>query len=228
MSVGCPNGKRLFSVSGFVMRSYCDQWSCPVCRKRLAHKWAQNVAYGWALWRPRPFYFQTLTMPGWMSDPAQGYRELPKCWDNWRKQAQRKFGWYVYAAFAEEQSANRAMVHLHIITLTTMPTRLNDLAVNAGFGPQSKNELMTGINCAWYVTKYASKSLPHAPAHFRRVRVSSYWPRLPDPYLPQDYIPQGPRESTREYLHRCAQYFGFTPLQMLERWENEAIDIGTL
>jgi hypothetical protein len=167
-------------------------------------------------------------MPGWMSDPAQGYRELPKCWDNWRKQAQRKFGWYVYAAFAEEQSANRAMVHLHIITLTTMPTRLNDLAVNAGFGPQSKNELMTGINCAWYVTKYASKSLPHAPAHFRRVRVSSYWPRLPDPYLPQDYIPQGPRESTREYLHRCAQYFGFTPLQMLERWENEAIDIGTL
>lgn len=226
MTSGCPNGTRLITVDGFVMRTNCDSWSCPICRKRLAMKWALDIRYAWALWKPRPFYFITLTMPGWMTDPAEGYKDLPRCWKNFSQQTIRQYGWFSYAAFAEEQKENRDMVHLHIITRTNLPSRLNEYALHAGFGFQARNLLASGMNCAYYVAKYASKSLPHAPRKFRRVRISRDWPRLPEPILPSDYIPMEPKESIRQYLHRCAEYFGFSPLEMLERWENEALDIG--
>lgn len=225
MSIGCANGKRLFSTQGFIMRTYCGQWACPTCRKRLARHWAQNVYYGWCLWRPRPFYFLTFTMPGWMTDPAQGYEELPQCWDNLRKFITRKYGWFVYVAFAEEQESTRGMVHLHVITLTNLPTRLNEIALHAGFGPQAKNLLMTGKGAAFYVSKYASKSLPNAPRHFRRVRISQVWPRLPEPYLPADYIPQLEKESIGEYIMRVAGSLGMNIVDLRDRFTNEALDI---
>jgi hypothetical protein len=225
---GCPNGKRLVTYQGWVMRTYCASWNCPVCRKLLAHRWAQNVYYGWCLWRPRPFYFLTFTMPGWMVSPEQGYQELPACWDNLRREITKAYHWFVYAAFVEEQALNRDMPHLHVITLTNLPTRLNELALHCGFGHQAKNLLMTGKGAAYYVTKYASKQLLYAPRHFRRVRVSQVWPRLPDPILPGDYIPQGPGEKLKPYLQRCAAETGMMAGDLMDRWTNEALDIGAM
>ncbi len=207
------------------MRAYCNQWVCPTCRKRLAHRWALNVYYGSVLMRPNPLYFLTLTMPGWMTDPAQGYKELPKCWDNFRTVMRRSARCSSYAAFAEEQHENRAMVHLHIITRCNLPTRLNDLAVSSGFGPMSANRIVTGIGASYYVSKYATKNLPNAPHGFRRVRISQDWPRLPEPNLPYDYIPREPKESTKTYIARCAAALGYQVADLSERWQNEAIDI---
>ncbi len=225
MTIGCVGGERLFTIDGFVMRAYCNQWACPVCRKRLAHHWALNILYGSLLMRPNPLYFITLTMPGWMSDPAIGYKELPKCWDNFRKTMQRSAYCYSYAAFAEEQHENRDMVHLHIITRANLPSRLNDLAVRCGFGPQARNLIVSGHGASYYVSKYATKNLPHAPHGFRRVRISQDWPRLPEPDLPQDYIPREPKESTKTYIARCAATLGYQVAELSDRWQNEAIDI---
>lgn len=225
---GCPNGKRFVTYQGWVMRTYCGSWNCPICRKRLAHQWAQNVYYGWCLWRPRPFYFLTFTMPGWMTNPAQGYKELPICWDNLRKTIQRSYGWFVYAAFVEEQAKNRDMPHVHVITLTNLPTRMNELALHCGFGYQAKNLLMTGKGAAYYVTKYASKSLRYAPRTFRRVRVSQCWPRLPEPILPADYIPQEAGEKLKPYLQRCASYVGLSVVELEDRYTNLALDIEAM
>jgi len=224
-AIGCVGGERLFNVDGFVMRAYCNQWACPVCRKRLAHRWALNIYYGSLLMRPNPLYFITLTMPGWMSDPAQGYQELPRCWKNFTYHMQKSAYSSAYAAFAEEQHVNRDMVHLHIITRANLPTRLNDLAVRCGFGPQSRNVIVSGPGAAFYVSKYASKNLPHAPSGFRRVRISRDWPRLPEPDLPYDYIPREPKESTRSYIARCAAALGYQVAELAERYENHAIDI---
>jgi len=224
-TVGCPNGKRLFTYQGYIMRTYCGSWHCPVCRRKLAHYWAQNVYYGACLWRPMPLYFLTFTMPGWFTSPAQGYKELPKCWDTFRKLAGRQYRWFTYAAFAEEQSKNRAMIHLHVITTCNLPTRLNEIALHCGFGFESKNEIITGIRAAFYVTKYASKSLPNAPTHFRRVRISQTWPRLPEPILPEDYIPQRQREPLKDYIMRCSAELGIATAELTELYDNLASDL---
>ncbi len=210
------------------MRTYCDSWNCPVCRKRKAHHWAQNVYYGWCLWRPRPFYFLTFTMPGWMKTPEQGYEDLPRCWDNLRQDVVKTTGWFVYAAFVEEQALNRDMPHLHVVTLSNLPTRLNELALHCGFGYQARNLLMDGAGAAYYVTKYASKSLTHAPKKFRRVRASNIWPRLPDPILPNDYIPMETGEKIKPYVQRCAAELGVAVGDMMDRYTNHAIDVGSM
>lgn len=225
MIIGCAAGKRLFTYKGWVMRTYCNSWNCPTCRRRLAHKWAKNVYYGWCLWRPRPFYFLTFTMPGWMERPEQGYKELPKCWDNLRKYVSRQYHRFSYAAFCEEQPQKRDMVHLHVITRTDLPTRLNEIALHCGFGFQASNRLMTGIGASYYVAKYASKALTHAPSHFRRVRISQEWPRLPEPVLPEDYIPSWPRESMAGYLHRVSATIGVDLRTITERYDNHGLDI---
>ncbi len=225
MNIGCPSGQRLFDLDGFVMRTYCNSWACPTCRRRLAYQWARNIYYGACLMRPLPLYFVTLTMPGWMSNPAQGYKELPICFDKFRRLMQKSASYYAYAAFAEEQHVSRNMVHLHIITRSNMPSRLNDLAVHCGFGPQSRNIIISSVGASFYVSKYASKSLPHAPSGFRRVRISESWPRLPDPILPADYIPMEPRESLKAYIARCAAALGYQVADLAERYDNHAIDI---
>ncbi len=223
--IGCPAGQRLFTTDGWIMRTYCNSWHCPVCRRRLAHYWAEQVYYGWCLWRPRPFYFLTFTLPGWLKVPASGYDCLPGCWDTLRKEIQRTYGWFIYAAFVEEQTLNRNMPHLHVLTLTNLPSRLNEIALHAGFGYQSQNLLVTGRAAVYYVAKYASKELAHAPKNFRRVRISQTWPRLPSPDLPQDYIPQPRTLSTSEYIWMCSAQLGIEHQVLVERYDNHALDL---
>jgi hypothetical protein len=165
-------------------------------------------------------------MPGWMEDPVQGYQELPKCWDNLRKLVTRQYRWFSYAAFCEEQPKKRHMVHLHVITRTNLPTRLNEIAVHCGFGFEASNSLMTGSGASYYVAKYASKSLQFAPHHFRRVRISQEWPRLPLPDLPLDYLPMERKESLQGYIARAAGTLGFDVQTLQGRYDNHAIDIG--
>ncbi len=224
-AIGCAAGKRLFTLNGWIMRTYCGSWNCPTCRRRLAQYWARNVYYGACLWRPNPLYFLTFTMPGWMTDPAQGYRELPKCWNTFRQIGIRGYECFSYAAFAEEQDLNRGMVHLHVITTANLPTRLNEIALHCGFGPQANNQLMTGHGAAYYVTKYASKTLPHAPRNFRRVRISQVWPRLPEPVLPVDYIPQETHESLTAYMHRVSAWLSIDLQTIKDRFDNHALDL---
>jgi len=226
-AVGCPNGKRLFTYRGYIMRTNCGSWQCPYCRRKLAHYWAQNVYYGACLWRPNPLYFITLTMPGWMSDPMQGYKELPKCWDNFRSIATKQYSCWSYAAFAEEQTKTRGMVHLHVITTCNLPTRLNEMALHCGFGHQADNQLINGTGAAYYVTKYASKTLPHAPHGFRRVRISRIWPRLPDPVLPKDYIPERRQEGLNQYLLRVSGELSIPIGEIRDLYDNWASDIET-
>jgi len=164
-------------------------------------------------------------MPGWMRDPTQGYAELPKSWKNLQQIVNRKYGWFVYAAFVEEQHEQRDMPHLHIITLTSLPSRLNELALHCGFGYQARNLLMSGGAAAYYVAKYASKNLLYAPFKFRRVRISQIWPRLPDPILPADVLPMLKSETIRQYIFRIAGLLDYDVQTLDERWTNYALDI---
>jgi len=170
-------------------------------------------------------YFLTFTMPGWMKDAEQGYQELPKCWKNLQQTINRKFGYFVYAAFVEEQHENRDMPHLHIITLTSLPARLNEIALHCGFGFQAQNLLMSGNSASYYVAKYASKNLLYAPFKFRRVRISQVWPRLPDPELPADVLPMLKSETIKQYIFRIAALLDYDVQTLDERFTNYALDI---
>lgn len=221
----CPNAKRAFNEDGWVVRLACDQWLCPYCRKILAWRWAQRVRYGIALRLDTEPWFWTLTLPGWVPTREKGYAILPERWDNFRKALQRSYPDFTYAAFVEGQPERGLMPHFHIITFQPAPGRLKDLAVHSGFGHQADQQEVTGGYAAWYVSKYASKSTPGIPGHFRRVRISRDWPSLPAPEYPLKVYPLLPRETLPMYFHRMSVTLGSRLELVRDAWLDRSRDI---
>ena len=204
----CQNATRAFNSEGQIVLLACGLWSCPRCAQINAFRWSERIRYGLALWRPRPAYFWTLTLPPWVVTPEVGYRVLPERWDALRNRLQYRVGRWLYAAFVEGHPHRAFIPHLHIISLSQAPERLKDLAVSSGFGHQAKEIEINGKMAASYVSKYASKQGREMPKNFRRVRVSRLWPTLPDPLYEFKVFPPKPRESLAAYIFRVADLTG--------------------
>lgn len=197
----CPTMKA-FTINGTVRAIPCGSWTCPICGKANARKWA---------WRamlqldndPRLCRFWTLTMPGGMRSPRDAFGVLPKLWDTLRKSIQRASGKWTYLAFVEGQAKRNGMPHFHILTYSAAPYRLKDLAAHIGFGYQAYDVPIVSKEAANYVSKYASKGDKAMPRNFRRVRASRDWHKLP-------FVPQAPLivpakgESLIHYFDRVA------------------------
>lgn len=202
----CPYGVG-FTVDGKIAPLWCGKWSCERCRQINAKLWA---------WRARlhvghsnrQAYFWTLTMRGTVRTPYQGFRAIPKAWENLRKTMQRKTGVWTYLAFVECHPKRSKIPHFHVISMTACPVTgshveqpLKDLAYTCGFGYIAKEEEIDGGKAAGYVSKYASKHDPSIPRNFHRARASSDWLKLPEVDLPA-YLVKGPRETLSNYLLR--------------------------
>ena len=217
----CPSALHFFNDVAELVSVGCDQWKCLHCQKLLAYRWAERIRYGIALW-DGPAYFWTLTLPGWVNDPKVGYRELPKRWNNFRMAIKRQScaAKFYYAAFVEEHPKRKRIPHLHIVSLLKAPKRLKDMAYHAGFGYQAKDIEITGKQAAAYVSKYVSKQSENMPYHFRRVRISQTWPRLPEPLSDHEIYPMFKNESVDLYLHRMVLTIGGVTIDDLRaRWE---------
>jgi len=222
----CPNAKRAFNAEAQIVRLACDSWSCDYCRKILAWRWAQRVAYGIALRPCQEPWFWTLTLPPWILDSKTGYKVLPDRWDRFRRELQRGNRDFCYAAFVEAHPHRSFIPHFHIITFQPSPRRLKDLAVYCGFGHQAKELEINGKIAANYVSKYASKGSDSIPRNFRRVRISRQWPKLPLPEYPIQVYPVGRNEALAEYLRRMSVALGRSVDLLRDSWLDHTRDLA--
>lgn len=214
----CQSGTRAFNAQGQVVAMACDSWSCPDCGPLQAWRWARRVRFGIALLPDRQAYFWTLTLPPWITTTDVAYRELPHRFAMLRQSIHRALGEWDYAAFVEEHPHRHYIPHLHIISAQHSPYRLKDLAHHVGFGYQAKEVLINGGMAASYVSKYVSKQGRQMPRHFRRVRISRGWPRLPEPEYDIPVYPPFRAESLCEYLSRVATLCNLPLVVVRERW----------
>jgi len=222
----CPHAKRAFNAEAQVIRLACDCWSCDYCRRILAWRWAQRIAYGIALRSDREPWFWTLTLPAWVLDAKTGYKVLPDRWDRFRREQQRGGREFCYAAFVEAHPHRGFIPHFHIITFAPASRRLKDLAVHAGFGHQAKEIEINGKIAINYVSKYASKGSDSIPRNFRRVRVSRQWPSLPKAEYPIQVYPINRNETLQDYLRRMSVALG-RPVDILRHcWLDYTRDLA--
>lgn len=218
MDEQCPHSYRAFNENAELVTMACDNWNCVHCSRVLAWRWAERVRYGVALWPLRDAYFWTLTLPGWVHYPKTGFRILPDMWDRFRREIQKRYPHWQYAAFVECHPHRNLIPHFHVVSLSPTPYRLKDLAVHCGFGHQVKDLQITGRHAANYVTKYASKQGYAMPRGFRRVRVSRHWPKLPKPEYDLNVYPMLARESVTAYIRRVAVITGASYDTLLSQW----------
>jgi hypothetical protein len=221
----CQHAARAFNAEASIVHLACDSWSCDYCRKILAWRWAQRIAYGIALRPDKEPWFWTLTLPPWVLDAKTGYKVLPGRWDRLRRELQRGYADFCYAAFVEAHPNRSNIPHFHIITFTPSPRRFKDMAVHAGFGHQAKELEINGKMAVNYVSKYASKGSASIPRNFRRVRISAAWPRLPDPEYPIKVYPLDRGEALTEYLRRMSITLGRPVALLRSDWLDHSRDI---
>lgn len=207
---------KAFTKTGDIVNVYCGLWTCKRCAKLNARLWA---------WRVRlhvensggDAYFWTLTLRGSVRTVQEGFEKLPVLWDALRKIVQRKIGKWSYCAFVEGQPKRGGMPHFHIISLVKAPYRIKDMAMDAGFGFQAVEVKITSPKASQYVAKYASKQHPATPKHFRRVRSSQDWAKLP-PFDGDPLLVQSSKETVAMYIIRVSEETGLPEEELYERW----------
>lgn len=205
----CPYGIG-FNNAGKAVALFCGKWSCERCRTGLAKQWAWRASLHVGT-VGKPCYFWTLTLRPDVHTAYQGFRVLPKSWDNLRKTVSRKSGKWSYLAFVECHPRRSRIPHFHVLSLTAAPVTgshvsspIKDLAYNAGFGYMATEELVASWKAAWYVAKYASKHDPAIPRGFRRCRASRDWTKLPESDLPA-YMVKSKNEHFWQFFIRVAE-----------------------
>lgn len=92
--------------------------------------------------------------------------------------------------------------------------------MECGFGYQAKEKLIDSPKAANYCAKYASKTNPHTPKGFRRVRASRDWARLPE-FEGDPLIVRSKTELLSDYLLRVHWVTGVSMDDLLYVWTNE-------
>lgn len=228
-----------FDSDGQTHLIYCGQWSCPVCSRRNADKWAAR-ANAWfddpANGKEAELWFMTLTLGRRFHTAAQGFSALPGLWDTTRKAYQRYYGTFTYIAFVEGQPLRTYMPHFHILTTTEPPIHrgkkgfvtkhgLHDFAIAYGWGFEADLQIVNSQEAALYVAKYASKQSPLTPKGFRRVRVSQDWPKG-DPPSGGQWIVPAKDEDIAHFMVRVADYTNHDPRELWERWQVALQDLA--
>lgn len=214
----CPHSYRAFNELGDLVTIACDRWNCDFCQKTNSYRWAERIKYGIDLAQPYDAYMWTLTLPGWVHYASTGFRVLPDLWDRFRREVQKYYNRWDYAAFVECHPVRGQIPHFHIISLKAAPYRLKDVAKHCGFGYMATEKQITGKGAAGYVSKYCSKQGFAMAPHFRRVRVSRGWPKLPTPLYDHTIYRQLPRENLKAYIRRVAHLTGESYNDLMSTW----------
>jgi hypothetical protein len=212
MKQQCPMAVA-FSSEGQAKLLYCGKWSCKICAKRNSRIWSIHAYYGITAMADKSarVHFWTLTMGSQYARPAEAYKAFPRLWDATRKAIQRYHKEFTFIAFVEGQPKRSYMPHFHVLTFQSIPsgysTRndplewIKDFGAHMGFGWSNKDEMVTSLRAAGYVTKYASKGCPEIPKGFRRVRCSRNWVKSPDKAYDPYYV-RSVGERIEDYLQR--------------------------
>jgi hypothetical protein len=231
-----------FDSFGHTHIIFCGLWTCPLCQKTLARKWAIRAKK--QLWsgengRLTTYWFLTLTLGGAYHTAQEGFKAIPKLWNTTRMQFQRKCseGWE-YLAFVEGQPERGHMPHFHVLTSDPPPAplgkrgqitqhNLHNWAYAIGWGYQIKLEPIRGAKAASYVAKYATKQSPVTPKGFRRVRASQGWYKEPENDLYALKVPfKG--EDIAHFIDRISEETGVPHEELFKAWSELWHSIGVI
>ena len=231
-----------FSRNGTAKLVYCGQWSCPYCSKKLAGRWAKRTRLQIrqsTITTDTQWFMLTLTLGSGYKDAANAYKTLTKLWDGLRKVFRREHGkaWQ-YIAFVEGQPKRKFMPHFHIIsnayprdcanakgTITKHST--HNFAHKHGWGFEADLKVVVGEAAAAYVSKYASKGGGVVPKHFRRVRTSQGWAKIPvDPDA--KLLVRTRNEEMVHFIDRVSAISGVSHEELYNRYTRQMLIMGDL
>lgn len=225
-----------FTPAGLPVLVSCGLWTCPVCSRRLARKWARRVRLHIEANDQTGWFFITLTFGSDYRSPTKAFAALPQLWGALQKEMKRRYPGWQYMAFVEGQAKTRGgMPHFHIISNRHPPSEkgkkgqwtkhgLHNWAVKRGFGFEVECDPVIGTEAAGYVSKYASKGDPSMPRKFRRVRASRTWTKIPKDPNKRLMVP-AKGESLIDFLMRVNERSEVPLDDLYQRWHeaNEAL-----
>jgi len=202
-SYGAPYVAIIADGKARVFQTCCNHWNCPKCHVKLAAQVRQRMVFGadQLTARGMALYFWTFTCRGRDLDLETSddhyYEWTNRALARLRAAAKREGQSWVYVQITERQ--RRGAAHSHFIH-TYKPIDAFDIGkhkghtlyfslsyhkavVAAGLGPQCQ---ITAIDepgaVANYIGGYLTKhgATDKFPAHWRRVRWSAEWPKLPE------------------------------------------------
>jgi len=192
----------------------CKTWACPHCAEIRAARWRTRALRGVMAFQDTgtPIDFVTVTSHENLGASAS-LSVLGSAWKklHWRiGAAADRADYYLVPEFHQD-----GRVHLHLLTTAMLKKKWwKDNARSCGFGYQSDVQEVAALgSVAAYVTKYLGKMLQktNLPKHFRRVRTSRGWPKLPDlPENPDWRFSLVPREATLQAEQVHYQVLGYT------------------
>lgn len=187
-----------------IAQACCNHWDCPRCGQvRAKQEYRRIVDGAMALSADHDLYFWTLTCLGReidLEEAEEKYLEWTnRLLTNARTKSSRNGDYWAYSQVTERQHKTRNHPHSHIIT-TYLPddavgtadskgrrvyvsewfTRAN---YTAGLGSQHRiSHVESAAGVSRYVAKYMFKDVMRDtwPKHWRRVRYSQNWPKLPE------------------------------------------------
>lgn len=225
-----------------VFRPDCKMWSCPDCAVALRELWTARVAFGARaiIDGGGELKFLTITSHERLSTFSACYAVFPDAWAKLYAAMKRIHPSMAYALIPEKHQDGR--MHAHILTDCPVTKRwLKDNARKRGLGYQADAQPVDGVgHAAAYCSKYLGKGLGDEllPAHFRRIRLSQNWAKLPELHEPADGLDwlacRSPaalwaacEECQRERLNMIDLRTGevFDILDFIERIEAEGRDV---
>jgi len=210
----------------------CDSWNCPECAGRMAANWRQRARMGaYRIVEAKDTLdFITLTSHETLRTFSQSYWVWKRAWALLYASIKRKKQDFCYLLIPERHKDGT--LHVHAIWNASVSERwLKTAARRRGLGYMvDVSQINNASFASSYVTKYISKSLAfNVPAHFRRVRASENWVKIPKPEsvlsrLEWDYVgTNGALLSVYEECYR--QKLSLVDVRTGELFEDE--DLGT-
>lgn len=170
-----------------VTRADCDSWKCDECSKRMAEMWRLRAEIGVRHYIGAGLHvdFITITSHEKLPDFASTERVWREAWPVLYAALKRRSTQLNYFIVPEKHKDGRMHVHA-LWTANVTQKWLKDNARKRGLGYQAKRRPVMDAGAAVrYVGKYIGKSMgEQVPQHFRRVRLSDAWPKIPLPVTP--------------------------------------------
>jgi len=196
-----------------IFRPDCGCWDCAHCADILVKKHRFRAVNGLRVLSDAGMSsdFVTITSHEKLNH-QQSLDVLPKAWGKLRDRMHYAAGKSEYLLIPEFHKKGR--VHFHMITTAKLPARWwKDNARECGFGFMSDaKEVQKLGGVSNYVTKYLTKMLQFSnlPEHFRRVRTSQGFPKLPEmPENPDWSFVKIPREISLSMTIHHAEGLGY-------------------
>ena len=195
-------------------RPRCKSWRCPSCAAINAQKATLRALNGAEVLTAAGAKIDFLTVTSHEKlSPDASLAVLPKAWNKLNTRILRATGKPEYFALPEQHKDGRW--HLHALVSVKLPKKWwKDNARECGLGYQSDVQEVRSLGgVAYYISKYVTKQLEHKnlPLHFRRVRASAGWPKLPDmPENPDWNFMVVPKDISADFEVQNYQDMGYT------------------